>query len=321
MLPKSARLFSSISLAYLVCSGSDRQEGNITLLTGKTNFATHSTKHLAHSSFSMLWQKVFQQDSTLEGGAGLLDGCAQVYLDIGSNVGVQVRKLFEPSLYPGAPVLEVFNRAFGDAGHRSQPSSQSGLCAVGFEANPARTDRLREIEQSYKHKGWRVDFFVPKVVSNVGDETVTLWTNGLQHNSWGASTRKNIGIHAAEGQAANKVPTLDLTEWVLNTVKPRSLPTMGATPYVLAKFDIEGSEYEVLPRLMKHGALCAPVIQKAFIEFHQSFLKGPDKQKHDDVYKQVMDKGRCGNIPTTEVTELDDETFNMDGKPLPSAGS
>jgi hypothetical protein len=42
-----------------------------------------------------------------------LDGCYHVYLDVGSNVGVQVRKLFEPDLYPDAPVLEVFNSVFG----------------------------------------------------------------------------------------------------------------------------------------------------------------------------------------------------------------
>ena len=46
--------------------------------------------------------------------ARLGDGCGHVYLDIGSNRGVQVRKLFEPQRYPGAPVLQLFEQLFGD---------------------------------------------------------------------------------------------------------------------------------------------------------------------------------------------------------------
>ena len=30
------------------------------------------------------------------------DDCWHVYLDVGTNIGVQIRKLFEPERYPGA---------------------------------------------------------------------------------------------------------------------------------------------------------------------------------------------------------------------------
>ena len=43
----------------------------------------------------------------------MLDGCYHVYLDVGSNIGVQVRKLYQPGFYPGAGVLKVFQEAFG----------------------------------------------------------------------------------------------------------------------------------------------------------------------------------------------------------------
>ena len=36
-----------------------------------------------------------------------LDGCLHVYLDVGSNVGVQVRKVYQPGLFPWAPSLKV----------------------------------------------------------------------------------------------------------------------------------------------------------------------------------------------------------------------
>ena len=66
-----------------------------------------------------------------------LDGCYHVYLDVGSNVGVQVRKLFEPSLYPKAPFVTVFDKEFGPVEARKK-----SVCAVGFEPNPHHTKRL-----------------------------------------------------------------------------------------------------------------------------------------------------------------------------------
>ena len=66
-----------------------------------------------------------------------LDGCFHVYLDVGSNVGVQVRKLFEPSFYPGAPFVNVFDKEFGPVEAR-----RKSVCAVGFEPNPHHTKRL-----------------------------------------------------------------------------------------------------------------------------------------------------------------------------------
>ena len=38
-------------------------------------------------------------------------GCEHVYLDVGTNRGVQIRKLFWPSLYPKASVRKFFNHA------------------------------------------------------------------------------------------------------------------------------------------------------------------------------------------------------------------
>ena len=35
----------------------------------------------------------------------LLDGCQYVYVDMGTNIGIQIRKLYEPYLYTGAHVL------------------------------------------------------------------------------------------------------------------------------------------------------------------------------------------------------------------------
>ena len=39
-----------------------------------------------------------------------LDGCLHVFLDLGSNRGLQIRKLYEPHLFPLAPVLPLYER-------------------------------------------------------------------------------------------------------------------------------------------------------------------------------------------------------------------
>ena len=46
--------------------------------------------------------------------SNILDRCYHVYLDVGSNIGVQVRKLYQPKYYPRAGVLKVFQEAFGE---------------------------------------------------------------------------------------------------------------------------------------------------------------------------------------------------------------
>ena len=43
----------------------------------------------------------------------ILDGCYHVYLDVGSNIGVQVRKLYQPEHFPGAGIINQFRLAFG----------------------------------------------------------------------------------------------------------------------------------------------------------------------------------------------------------------
>jgi hypothetical protein len=72
--------------------------------------------------------------------AGVADGCEHVYLDLGSNIGVQVRKLFEPEAYPEAPLRRIFEEMFGPEG----PQRSARVCAFGFEPNPRLTTRLRK---------------------------------------------------------------------------------------------------------------------------------------------------------------------------------
>ena len=93
--------------------------------------------------------------------------------------GVQIRKLYEPQLFPNASVLSVFDKFFGQAEERWKRKHKffynsearsgrrkhkikfrdfSSICAVGFEPNLAHSHVLQKLERRYQHCGWKVNF-------------------------------------------------------------------------------------------------------------------------------------------------------------------
>ena len=98
----------------------------------------------------------------------LLDGCYHVYLDVGSNIGMQVRKLFEPEKYPDAKVHSIFNKNFGPIEDRRKAYKETGrvVCAVGFEPNYRHSQYLKELERRYDSCGWRATFMTQSAVSD-----------------------------------------------------------------------------------------------------------------------------------------------------------
>ena len=77
-----------------------------------------------------------------------LDDCYHVYLDVGTNVGIQIRKLFEPSKYPGASVHTIFDLNFGTFENRQREGKKDKVCAIGFEPNFQHTADLKKLEKT-----------------------------------------------------------------------------------------------------------------------------------------------------------------------------
>ena len=67
-------------------------------------------------------------------------GCTAAYVDVGTNIGVQIRKLFEPHKYRGSEGTRVFEQNFG-------PPPHCDVCAIGMEPNPRHAARLRRLER------------------------------------------------------------------------------------------------------------------------------------------------------------------------------
>ena len=74
-----------------------------------------------------------------------LDGCLHVFIDLGSNRGLQIRKLYEPHNFPLAPVLPLYEKYFG----KVETRSLTELCSVSFEPNSKRAAHLRGMAEAY----------------------------------------------------------------------------------------------------------------------------------------------------------------------------
>jgi len=243
---------------------------------------------------------------------GMLEACSKIYLDMGANMGVQVRKLFEPEHYPGAEVLSIFDRFFGPPMERRRPSNESGLCAVGFEASPRWVPRLQGVERAYQDvKGWSASFVVPAAVSDRDNETITI------HYGDGALDL-GAGISAYDSlPEVAEVPTFDMAAFVSQHIVPLSSKNVT----VVGKVDIEGSEYVILPKLLKEGLLCAGTIDVLFIEFHEQKPAGYEQYSPEALKAQISKGEHCAGRSPTQIIDLDDESFGADGAPLPGESS
>jgi len=277
------------------------------------------------------------------------DGCSFVFLDIGSNMGVSVRKLFEPEAYPQYTSAEyeydfgwlldllyrknrskthhdtsfpgsytaTFDRVFEPAETRRRSNFQ-GYCAFGFEPNPYHTSRLRAIEECYTSRGWRVKFFTETAVADVDGEV------------WLRSSKRAVGLHniaastvqtkldtADEEADANftRAEGVDLARWLRFHVSQRRVPLGRSAVY--AKLDVEGAEFQVLPRMLMMGLLCNKTIAELTLEWHPTMWANKDNERlalatsfkeHLSEFAG-MDARNC--VPT-RIRDAEDESYMHD---------
>ena len=156
---------------------------------------------------------------------GLADDCFNVYLDFGSNVGVQVRKLFEPELYPHGPVLHYFDSFLGPAAARREAT-----CAFGFEINPLHTSRLLMLQAAYSERGWRTRFFTETGIG-LNDSTLVFRSDdNAQRDNLYAGSRLVVGRGGTDDV---QIPVISIARFV-RTIVRRHVPQ----EYLPAQFSV-----------------------------------------------------------------------------------
>ena len=225
-----------------------------------------------------------------------LDGCHHVYLDMGTNVGNQIRKIFEPNKFPGSPVFPIFNQYFGSPENRNL----NEICVVGFEPNPLHTPEIEKLERAYKKCGWKV----------------------LIHKETGVSTKESVAhfskIKDVPFQMAGRlleanetkedeieVKTIWLANFINKVVATRRIPN-GSRGNVVMKLDVEGMEMELVPDLVMSGALSH--IDYIYIEWHAkaSNKVGPLAESMKLLVKLAEEK-KLHHV--TKIVQLDDEKY------------
>lgn len=242
------------------------------------------------------------------------DGCFHVYVDLGTNIGVQFRKLYEPDAFPGAPILPVFDNYFG-------PGNRSDVCSFGFEPNPRHVVALEAVVARYTRPGRIVS--VERAAAgcaDAGGQFIPDTTPDAQANAeWGAAVKALPP--GASAPDSGSIRVIDIVAWLDLHVFRRRLPSVGdlehmseqgpyspsqspqstKNPTLVMKIDIEGADEGVLRCLLDRGALCA---------FSYVYYEG----KH-------IPGGVAGELQAalvaagckTRLADLDDETYNTVG--------
>ena len=238
--------------------------------------------------------------------SGLLDGCLHVYIDVGTNIGLQLRKVFEPQRFPLASILPIFDEYFGTAGGDDDADRRRNVCAVGFEPNPTHSARLTELAERYRSLGWRTFVNVQTAAATSSGNTTFYFDatyHGKHNFQWGAST---IPPEQIIGRSTT-VTTVDLARWLRREVFNRRLPSRSTSrhlgrPHVVMKLDIEGGEHVVLPHLLNRGVLCE--IDYLYAEFHNmSRAEGYDADLGTKISSSLAATPGC----KLKLTSLDDE--------------
>mmetsp|Transcript_6174 Transcript_6174/g.11407 ORF Transcript_6174/g.11407 Transcript_6174/m.11407 type:complete len:338 (-) Transcript_6174:13-1026(-) len=302
--------------AWLACCPNHVMFFFAVLFHGLVSSGAKTTVHLMRvDPLDMLPQQQLQLKSDAEvplhahyvtneyGHPSWLSQCRKIYLDVGSNIGVQIRKLFEPEKYPRAPILPVFDRIFGSATERA---NQTNVCALGLEPNPLHTKRLAEVESNAVMHGWRVHFYPYAAWKVEGTMKLNMRLKDLQQISWNA----NLDEHCTSADCktnATVVRTIDLAKFI------ESLP---ADSVKLMKMDIEGAEYETVASMLQAKTLCRGVVDMMLIESHNwgDITTWKDNRTYESLQRRVQDtdcQGRFEASPTTMV-QLDDESYMHD---------
>ena len=265
----------------------------------------------------------------------ILDGCYHVYLDVGSNIGVQIRKLYEPEKYPDAYVHSLFNSHFGSIEDRRNASLENGriVCAVGFEPNSHHTKYLKKVESTYNKCGWRVKFLTETAASDHSGTTRFFTDESYQNLEWGGGILppdvNNIAVTNVSDKSKQKfmdVTLVRLSDFYKNIVRTRKLPVLPSDMYppkILMKMDIEGSEVDVMPDLIFSGAL--QYVNTVMVEWHERLEKLPERKTAQQQLEKIVEllsdysqnmKDHGGKFDF-KLVNIDDETYYTSKFDLP----
>jgi hypothetical protein len=242
-----------------------------------------------------------------EQGGSILDNCQHVYLDVGGNIGVQTRKLFQPNLYMAkskanskrfeASIMATFKKHFG----ANATWWRDDVCVVGFEPNHHHWARLRELSERYTSRGWRTAYIFAAVSGKNG--TAIFQERVSNTIEAGASL---IDSAHQDFKKAREVHLYDFARFIERHVANRILPVGQTRGKVVAKIDVEGAEYSIFEELLSHVDDVIQIVDEYKVEWH-----GSSGERHKTI-KEAAELAFGARL-----SSMDDEDYSIDPEPLP----
>jgi len=187
--------------------------------------------------------------------------CQHLYLDMGTNIGVQPRKLVEPSCYPSSQ--GVFKSVFGQAVIETK-----GVCIIGFEPNHNHRQRLEAVQKRLRNQGAVIRIFTGVAIGDADAYNVSFYSDhSYRRHEWGSGIIPAKGRHVS---TAGGISVVSLHS-ILQAVKG-----YGHIVRTLMKMDVEGSEYQAIAAAVGHGVFCSMSKNGTFLllEEHPQFYQG-----------------------------------------------
>ena len=244
--------------------------------------------------------------------------CNDVYLDVGTNIGVQIRKLLEPHLYPKASSLRFFEDAYG-------PPPRYSVCAIGFEPNPYHNQRLNQLQTELNQVGFSV--LILPVGAGVSQGRLTF--KKLQPTNWGCDAL-GISFAATSTSVQNQkgslttAPVLSFADVLDHIIRRRS---SGRRAVVAMKLDPEGAEDGIVHALLDRNLMCG--VHSLYVEFHDKTTGLSAEKRRSIAHAKLRleqyvltikrnESARAAGCLATTMATTDDESYQLDGNPWPS---
>ena len=207
-----------------------------------------------------------------------------------------------------------------------KPSKRSDVCVIGFEPNPGHFARLKELSERYTALGFRTTYIFAAVSSANGTSSFTVsQANTVEGGAHlgalreGEEEEKNalgqfevlvldfadfLERHVEARRRPRAAPKATRTFWQWLTMQRPKMRRLKQRGKVLAKIDIEGSEYGLFRYLLGRDQSAARrAVDKYLIEWHE----------YDQARSQIKEEWNAA----TDSCFLDDESFRLDPFPLP----
>jgi hypothetical protein len=150
------------------------------------------------------------------------DNCKHIFIDLGCNRGIQIRKLFEPSKFNKleASIMPQFDYYFS--------GKREDVCAFSFEPNPLHVLILRELEAVYNSIGFRYKHFAAAVSTQNATMKLLRPNNDfdfaavlVKNQTLFETSRGRLNKLKVTGENSLSVPVVDFVEFMTRHIISR----------------------------------------------------------------------------------------------------